>query len=867
MGTATAVAIGDAAAVVVDGNGNTYITDGINNRIRRVTPAGTISTIAGNGIQGYGGDGGPATNAKLNHPVKIALDGSGNLYIADSDNHRIRKVTPGGIISTVAGNGSAGFSGDGGTATAAQLYRPFGIAVDNNGNLFIAEYVNHRIRKVTSDGIISTVAGNGNAGYSGDGAAATSAQLKSPYAVAVDENGNLYIADSGNHCIRKVTSNGLINTLTGNGIAGYNGDGILATTAQLNSPLGVALDGNGNILIADRYNQRIRKVSPDGMISTIAGNGIAGFSGDGGQASNAKLNAPYTVATDISGNLFIADVSNNRIRKVRPDGVINTIAGNGFDQYSGDGGPATNAQLNYPNAVGIDGNGNLYIADTGNDFIRKVTPGGIISSVTYFDLATGIAIDGNNIPIVADYGNHFIGKVSPGGYVAVVAGNRSPGYSGDGGPATNAQLAQPYGVAADGNGNFYIADQANNRIRKVNSAGIINTIAGNGTRGFSGDGGTATAAQLDLPCAVAVDGNGNIYISDRVNQRIRKVTPGGIISTIAGNGIQGYGGDGGLATNAQLNDPYGIAVDGSGNLYIAETGNHRIRKVSPQGIISTIAGNGSIGFSGDGGLSTAAQLYFPSGITVDGSGNLYIVDRNNERIRKVTPPAFVNVSPTNPPAICSASLLNLTAVAANFTPSSFSWSSQPAGISATGATLQITAPTVSVPTVYTITVTASDGVESPTASVILTINPTPVVSLLASDTLNCTQSSVTLTAGGGNTYIFSGPGIMSQSGNQAVVNQAGIYLVTATNVNSCSATQTTTVESNPNAPMITLKAGDWTDPSVWSCGRFPVNTDEVQINHAVNLPDSYEGKALHIQYGTSGQLLFNASSRLRIGLP
>ena len=473
-------------------------------------------------------------------------------------------------------------------ATAAQLGAPRSVALDGAGNLYIADWSDHRIRKVDSSGNISTVAGTGTQGFSGDGAAATSAQLNSPWDVAVDGSGNLYIADRNNNRIRKVDSSGNISTVAGTGTAGFSGDGAAATAAQLQNPQGVALDGSGNLYIADRGNQRIRKVDSAGVISTVAGNGMAGFGGDSGAATAAQLWDPSRVALDGAGNLYIVDRVNDRIRKVDSAGVISTVAGR--------------EQLSTPWGVASDGAGNLYIADTGNHRIHKVDSAGVISTV---------------------------------------AGSGTAGFSGDGGAATAAQLNFPRGVAPDGAGNLYIADTWNSRIRKVNSAGTITTVAGDGTAGFSGDGGAATAARLSYPSGVVLDGAGNLYIADWQNGRIRKVDTAGIITTVAGDGGVGFSGDGGAATAAQLSGPRGVAVDGSGNLYIAGYSNHRIRKVDSAGVISTVAGSGTAGFSGDGGAAMAAQLNFPSGVALDALGNLYIAEWNNHRIRKIaTVPGF-----------------------------------------------------------------------------------------------------------------------------------------------------------------------------------------------------------------------------------
>jgi sugar lactone lactonase YvrE len=308
-------------------SGSLYITDRTNNRIRKVSSAGIISTVAGNGVSGFTGDGGPATAAEIADPVDVAVDGSGNIYIADKSNNRIRKVDVAGNISTVAGIATSGFSGDNGPATNAQLATPRGVAADSHGNIYISDQGNNRIRKVDNTGIITTIAGNAVTGYNGDGIAATDAQLKGPYGIAVDGTGNIYLCDVDNERIRKIDNSGIITTVAGTGTGGYNGDGIAATAAQLSEPIGVAVDGSGNVFIADGWNARIRAVGNTGLIYTIAGNGTAGFSGDGGAAVFAQLNDPYGVAVDGSGNVYIADYTNNRIRSMTKPTKVNSIGG------------------------------------------------------------------------------------------------------------------------------------------------------------------------------------------------------------------------------------------------------------------------------------------------------------------------------------------------------------------------------------------------------------------------------------------------------------------------------------------------------------------------------------------------------------
>ena len=334
---------------------------------------GIISTVAGNGTGAFSGDGGPATNAGM-YPVRVAVDAAGNLYITDSANNRVRKVTPGGTITTVAGTRQRGLSGDGGPATSAMLNYPSDAAVDAVGNLYIAE--DSRIRKVTPSGTITTVAGAGEGGYSGDGGRATSAQLAGPKGLAVDAAGNLYIADSGSNRIRKVTPSGTITTVAGNGEAGrwqagFSGDGGPATSAMLDHPNGVAVDAAGNLYIAG--GGRVRRVTPGGTITTVAGNGrpALGMGADGGPATSTSLGTMTGMAVDAAGNLYIAQFE-GYIRKVTPGGTITTVVGGNGNGFSGDGGLASSAGLRGPSGVAVDVAGNLYIADKGNNRIRKV---------------------------------------------------------------------------------------------------------------------------------------------------------------------------------------------------------------------------------------------------------------------------------------------------------------------------------------------------------------------------------------------------------------------------------------------------------------------------------------------------------------
>jgi len=602
---AGSISMGQPARVALDASGNLYFS--ASNCVFKIDAHGTVTLVAGTSRAGFSGDGGPAVNAQLNSPQGIAFDPNGNIYIADSRNNRVRQII-GGIITTFAGNGTVSPGGgpsafgDGGPATSAQLHLPMGVAVDTNFNVYIADTGDNTIRKVTADGNIATIAGDSFPSYQGDAGLAIKAELHGPEDVAVDSSGNVYIADTQNAYVRKVTSDGNINYIAGDGSIGFTGDGGYATSADLIAPFALAVDSSGNVYFAENGDSRIRKIDAKSLdISTVAGNGTPGFAGDGSDPTKAQLNSPTGLAVDSSGNLYIADSLNCRIRKVA-SGNISTFAGNGTFSYSGDGGAAVQSQLNTPQGVVADAAGNWYIADTLNNVVRKVSPNGTISNY---------------------------------------AGNGGAGSSGDGSAATSAQLHGPQGLAVDTSGNLFIADTMNAKVRKVSAGGVITTVAGSGTAGFGGDGGAAGSAQLNLPIGVAVDSSGNLYIADFGNSRVRKVSAsGGAIATVAGNGSAGYSGDGGAAAKAQLNGPQGVAVDAAGNLYIADTENNRVREVTAAGQIATVAGNGLASDSGDGGQATSAQSGNPVGVAVDSVGNIFIVDAST-RVRQVYPNGLI----------------------------------------------------------------------------------------------------------------------------------------------------------------------------------------------------------------------------------
>lgn len=632
-GTGSAAEFYLPRGVAIDAAGNVYVADSANHTIRKVTPAGVVTTLAG--VPGSTGTA-SATPARFNEPFGVAVDSAGTAYVADTNNNAIRKVSPAGVVTTLAGGNGMG-SADG-TGAAARFAEPRGIALDSSGNVYVADYENDTIRKVTPAGVVTTLAGAVNTPGFADGTG-SAARFRSVNGIAVDGAGNLYVADAGNRAIRKVSPAGVVTTL----VDGSNG--------QLGEPRGVAVAADGTVYVADHGAHVIHRISPAGVVTRLAGTAPTPGSSDG---ASALFNRPSGIVIDGANGLVVADTTNCTIRRVTLAGAVTTLAGLAGRSASVDGVGAA-ARFEDPYAVATDGT-RVYVADATDHTIRRIDADGTTTTLAgkaaafgtndgtrtdaRFNGPMGIAADSSGNVYVADSGNRTIRKVTPDGVVTTLAGTAGVRGSRDGtGPA--ALFANPTGVAVDGSGNVYVVDFESATLRKITPAGVVTTLAGSaGANGFVD--GIGSASRFSLPIDVTVDTAGMIYVVDRNNHAIRKVTPAGVVTTLAGSGSAGYAN--GSGTVATFKFPSGLAVDGAGNVYVADTDNQVIRRVTPSGEVSTVAGSGLGSVDAPG---TAAAFYDPKDVAADATGRIYVTDRGNHTVRKGTPIAthFAAASP------------------------------------------------------------------------------------------------------------------------------------------------------------------------------------------------------------------------------
>jgi sugar lactone lactonase YvrE len=605
-----------------------------------VTPFG-ISLVAGH-LGGFGTIDGTAGGARFFNPKSIAADTAGNIYVADSTRDLIRKVSPTGVVTTIAGAAGIGGATDGPGRTAL-FNQPGGVAVDPAGDVYVADTGNDTIRKISAAGQVSTVAGTPLMPGSLNGPG-TTALFNAPEGITIDSAGNLYVADSGNNTIRKITSAGVVTTLAGTpGTAGAQ-DGTGAA-ARFNGPLDLTADAAGTLYVADTFNNTIRTVTPTGVVTTLAGTAGA-FGNQDGPAATALFGRCYGITIDPAGNLYVSDVGNESVRKITPQLIVSTLAGSGAGGYADGTGNA--AQFSTPWGVAVDAAGNIYSADYGSGTIRKITPANAVTTLAgtaphpgsedgtgaaaWFNSPSSVATDPSGNLYIADASNNTIRKITWDGVVTTLAGTAGAAGATNGTGAV-ARFNIPTGIVVDAGGNAYVADAGNNSIRKITAAGAVTTLAGTpGATGFVD--GPGSAALFNEPTGLAIDTAGNLYVTDTGNYTVRQITPAGFVTTLAGSaGVTGSTDGNGSA--ALFNSPQAIAADSAGILYVADTANETIREILPSGAVTTLAGTAGKRGTNDGTAATAS-FYHPSAIVVDGLGNVYVADTPSQTIRKIT---------------------------------------------------------------------------------------------------------------------------------------------------------------------------------------------------------------------------------------
>lgn len=650
-GTTNGVQFKIPVGVAFDAGGNLYVADSGNSVIRKLTPTGVSATIAGS-ASAMGTSDGTGSNAHFTTPGGIAVDSSGNMYVADTGNHSIRKVTPTGVVTTLAGvTGTSGFAD--GTGAVARFNNPTGIVLSASGDLYVADTGNNSIRKVTTAGVVTTFAGSGAAGSTDDTGRAAS--FRGPNSLAFDASGNLYVTDALNQTLRKIVPAGTVSTFAGSTGNAGNNDGV-GVAATFNLPHGVVIDASGNIYVADSGSNLIRKVTPAGVVGTLAGATGGGRSVDG-TTNAARFQTPEGLALDLNGVITVADSFNHTIRKVTTAGVVTTFAGSPSSVGSAEGTGAT-ATFTNPYGVAIDSAKNVYVADTYNNAIRKITPGGVVTTLAglpgqqgsvdakgtaaRFYYPIGVAVDSSGIVYVADSFNHTIRKIATDGTVTTLAGQAGAIGTNDG-AGSSARFFRPSGLAVDGSGNVYVADSANNSIRKITAGGVVSTLAGltgPGNLGFVD--GTGTAARFQSPSGLSLDGAGNVIVADTINNAIRKVTPSGVVTTISGSPSGGGFIDGPVAV-AHFSQPFSTAVDGAGNIYVADYNNDIVREITTAGNVIKIAGGAGL-YGTENGVGNAARFFDVTGVAAEPGGTIYIVDSTNNMIRKGVPPGAPAIS-------------------------------------------------------------------------------------------------------------------------------------------------------------------------------------------------------------------------------
>ena len=711
--------------VAVDRVGNVYVADTNNDTIRKITPAGIVTTLAGSPKQTGSADGiGP--DARFDSPKNLAVAADGTLYVVSG--HAIRKVTSSGVVTTLAG--SAGEKGNlDDTGSAARFDSPTGVTIGSTGDIFVLDAGNKAIRKITPAGVVTTQV-----------AALTT--FDKPTGIAVDGAGNFYVTDPREALIRKISPTGVITTLAGMINQGGTRDGT-GTGAQFWELSGVTIDSTGNIYVAESYSYTIRRITPDGVVTTLAGLSLGGTTGvygergsTDGTGSAARFYYPNGVAVDGSGNVYVADTANNMIRKITPGGAVSTLASVAGESGTADGSGSA-ARFFNPSSVGVDRTGNVYVADASNDTIRKITPGGAVTTLAgtvgssgvkdgtgtaaQFSHPAGVAVDSADNVYISDRWNNTLRKITPGAAVTTIAGDPGSLGSVDG----LSQYNFPFGVAVDGTGTIYWANRRNSTIRKITPGGTATTLAGTFDVTGSADG-TGASAQFHFPRGVAVDPTGNVYVADTYNHTIRKITPAGVVTTLAGKaGV--YGSTDGTGSDARFSLPTGVAADNAGNVFVTDSGNQAIRMIAPNGMVTTVGGKAGVIGSSDG-IGLAARFYDPASVAVDSTGNLYIADSGNHAIRKgqLKGPPVITTQPLNQ-TVAAGNNVQFSVTASAVPAPTYQWYFNGSAFSgATTNTLSFASARSADAGDYTVVVTNELGSVT-SAKATLTISSAPVV--------------------------------------------------------------------------------------------------------------------------------------------
>jgi sugar lactone lactonase YvrE len=718
-GAGSAARFNNPIGLALDAAGNVYVADKYNHTIRKVTPAGVVTTFAGAASIAGNSDGAGGV-ARFRFPFGLATDSAGNVYVGGYVSHTVRKITPAGVVTTLAGLAGDRGSVDG-TGILARFSDPLGVATDSGANVYVADRSNHTIRKITPAGVVTTLAGSPGVAGSADGTGG-GASFNHPAGVATDSGGNVYVADTDNHTIRKITSAGVVTTLAGSAGSPGGADGT-GSAARFDSPELVATDSSGNVYVTEDNAQTIRMITPAAVVTTVAG--VRTDLGDtNGSIAGARFYGPAGLAVDRDGNIYLAEYANSTVRKIASSGLVTTLAGSPPAHGSADG-TGNGARFNAPWGVATDSGGNVYVPDSNNHTIRKITPAGVVTTIAgsaglpgsadgaayaaSFNSPRGVATDGSGNVYVADTNNHTIRKITPGGAVMTLAGLPGAPGSADG-TGSAASFAFPSAVAVDSGGNVYVTDYSNDTIRKITPGGAVTTLAGLPGSPGSADG-TGSAAHFYHPGGVATDSNGNVYVADSDNNTIRKITSAGVVTTLAGGAV--------------FSSPEGVATDSAGNVFVADTLAGVIRKITPAGAVTTLAGLPSNPASADG-TGSVARFFFPTGVATDSSGNVYVADFYSNKIL------------VGRPALADAATIDFSSGAAGTTrqlntspqtATSWQWRiiRQPSDSTAALSSTSIRNPIfmADVADLYTFQLTASNGVNTRITNVSLTATPLP----------------------------------------------------------------------------------------------------------------------------------------------